>query len=233
MQCRIVFILATALFFASTAAGQITHGQFSFGDERSCSASGKLSAEFCANAAANARSEFDEKAPRFPTRDGCEGVFGRSGCSLGFSGADGWAGKKSGVYFSPRQAGFRILVSPKHDMIVVPYVMGKVIGFSARTIMRRNTSIDLKTARQAWEAWRFGSPSARAPGQGAVGLDYPSPVGNHGLLAAAATGGSEFQLRRCAGSRLRCHDWLLSGRHRASADQLRIFDFSSLTMQNA
>src|ERR1019366_856762 len=102
MHCRVVFILAPALFFASTAAGQITHGQFSFGDERSCSASGKLSAEFCANAAANARSEFDEKAPRFPTRDGCEGVFGRGGCSLGFSGAEGWAGKKSGVYFSSR-----------------------------------------------------------------------------------------------------------------------------------
>ena len=179
MQCRVVFILAPALLFAGTAAGQITHGQFSFGDERSCSASGKLSAELCANAAANARSEFDEKSPRFPTRDGCEGVFGRGGCSLGFSGADGWAGKKSGVYFSPRQAGFRILVSPKHDMIVVPYVTGKVIGFSARTIVRRDTHIDLKTARQAREAWRFGSPSAGAPGQGAVGLDNPSPVGNH------------------------------------------------------
>jgi len=39
-----------------------------------------------ANAAANARSEFDEKAPRFPTSDGCEGVFGRGGCSLAFPG---------------------------------------------------------------------------------------------------------------------------------------------------
>jgi hypothetical protein len=183
MQCRVLFILAPALFFASTAAGEITHGQFSFGDERSCSASGKLSAEFCANAAANARSEFDEKAPRFPTRDACEGAFDRGGCSLGFSGADGWAGKKSGVYFSPRQAGFRILVSPKHDMIVVPYVRGKLIGFSARTIVRRDTHIDLKTARQAWEAWRSGAPSARAPGQGEVVLDNPSAVGNHNALS--------------------------------------------------
>lgn len=182
MQCRLLFILVPALFFASTAMGEIAHGQFSFGDERSCSASGKLSAELCANAAANARTEFEEKAPRFPTRDACERAFDRGGCSLGFSGTDGWAGKKSGIYFSPRQAGFRIWVSPKHDMIVVPYVTGKVVGFSARTIARRDTHIDLKTARQAREAWRFGAPSAIAPGQGAVGLDNPSPVGNHDPL---------------------------------------------------
>jgi hypothetical protein len=182
MRFHPVFILLPALFFAIAAAGEITHGQFSFGDERSCAASGKLSAELCANAAVNARSEFDEKAPRFPTRDTCEGAFGRSGCSLGFSGADGWAGKKSGVYFSPRQAGFRILVSPKHEMIVIPYVAGKIIGFSSRTIVRRDTHIDLKTARQAREAWRFGPPSSKASGQGDVGLDTPSPNGNRDAL---------------------------------------------------
>ena len=134
--------------------------------------------------------------------------------------------------FSPRQAGFRILASPKHDMIVVPYVMGKVIGFSARTIMRRNTSIDLKTARQAWEAWRFGSPSARRPGQGAVGLDDPSPVGNHDSLPPPPPVDPNFNcaavLEAGSDATTGCYP-----RHRASADQLRIFDFSSLTMQNA
>jgi hypothetical protein len=177
-----LFFLVPALFFVVAEAGEITHGQFSFGDERSCSTSGKLSGELCANAAANARSEFEEKAPRFPMREACERAFGGGGCSLGFSGAAGWAGKKSGVYFSPRQAGFRILVSPKLGMIVVPYVAGKVIGFSSRTILRKDTHIDLKTARQAREAWRFGPPSSKAPGQGVVGLDSPSAGGNHDAL---------------------------------------------------
>ena len=180
MPCSIaLFFLVPALFFVDAEAGEIAHGQLSFGDERSCSSSGKLGGELCANAAANARSEFDEKAPRFPTREACERNFGGGSCSLGFFGADGWAGKKSAVYFSPRQAGFRILVSPKLGMIVVPKVAGKIIGFSPRTVLRKDAHIDLKTARQAW---RFDAPSSKAPGQGVVGLGSPSPSGNHGAL---------------------------------------------------
>ena len=102
MLYRLLLLSASAVFVATHASAEVKHGQFSFGAERSCVASGQLSGELCANAAANAQAEFDEKAPRFPTREACERAFGSSRCSVGFSGAHGWAGKKSGVYISLR-----------------------------------------------------------------------------------------------------------------------------------
>ncbi len=167
---------------AVSAAAEIKQGLFSFGVERSCAASGKFSEELCANAAANAQAEFDEKAPHFSTREECERVFGNAGCSVGFSGADGWVGKKSGVYFTPRQAGFRILASSGRDMIVVPYVAGIVIGFSPRTILKKDTRIDPEAARRARDDWRMRTSSG-ASGAGSTGLDsLSSAAADHDAL---------------------------------------------------
>lgn len=151
---RLSPVLALALFFSTTASGEIKRGQFSFGSERSCIAGSSLGAELCANAAVNAQTAFDEMAPRFPTRGACEQTFGRAGCSLGFSGADGWAGKRSGIYFTPRQSGFRITVSSERQMVVVPFVAGASLGFSPRTILEKDTRIDSRKARAAREAGR-------------------------------------------------------------------------------
>lgn len=63
-----------------------------FGSEAGCRSSGKLSERICSNAALNARAEFREKAPSFPSRLECEKLF-RRGCSIGIRGAAGWAGK--------------------------------------------------------------------------------------------------------------------------------------------
>ncbi len=145
------------------------HGQYSFGTERSCVASGKLPREQCANAAANAQAEFEEKAPRFPTREACARSFPRSGCSIGFSGADGWAGKKSGLYFAPRQTGFRI---SGRDLSVVPYVEGPYIPFSRRTIVRKEIGINAQRAREARKNWR---PQAPGDGVGGFGVETPAP----------------------------------------------------------
>ena len=175
--------LAPVIFFATTATGEIKLGQLSFAAERSCVASGKLNTQLCANAAANAQAEFDEKAPRFPTREACEQAFGSAGCSVGFSGADGWAGKKSGVYFTPRQAGFRVLVRSERHIIVVPFVAGRVIGFSPRTALERDTRIDPQSSQRARQGWRPRPPSDGS-GKGvarsiepssAAGRDVPPP----------------------------------------------------------
>jgi len=181
MSYRVFLIVASVMICAVSAAGEVKQGLYSFGVERSCVASGKFNGEQCANAAANAQAEFDEKAPHFSTREECERVFGSAGCSVGFSGADGWAGKKSGVHFTPRQAGFRILASSEREMIVVPYVAGTVIRFLPRTILKKDTRIDPETARRAQDDWRMRT-SAGASGAGSTGLDTLSSAADHEAL---------------------------------------------------
>lgn len=175
MQLKLVPIVALAICFSPAARGEFKQGQFTFGSERNCASGGMLSAELCANAAANAQAEFDEKAPRFQTRTECEQLFARGGCSIGFSGALGWAGKKSAIYFVPRQFGFRITVSSQRQMVVVPFVAGKEISFSPRTILKKDTWINPSVARHARETWRDRvSPEAVGQAEGANSPGVPS-----------------------------------------------------------
>ena len=163
-------IVAVVFPLAWTDAGADTaRGAFSFSSASNCAASGKLPAELCATAEANAAAEFEEKAPRFPSRALCERIFG--GCALGFRGADGWAGKKNAVYFSPRQNGFRITVKSDHDTTVVP--LGQGLNFSPRSALRRDASINPRAGRAqtgagfsagAGQPGGFGVPTAEGGG---------------------------------------------------------------------
>ncbi len=167
------FCVGLSLAMVTSVAAQVKPVQYSYSTEQSCILGGKLSSEQCANAAANARAEFEEKALRFPSRDACQRVFAASGCELGFKGAEGWAGKKSGIYFSPRQAGFRVLVSSPRDATVTPFVLGPRINFSPRSILRKDTRIDPQTAHNARDSWR-AQPGAAT---GTFGVDTPSATG--------------------------------------------------------
>jgi uncharacterized protein YgiB involved in biofilm formation len=181
MTPRALFVVAFLVLFSFVAFGAASRKLLSYGTEQACVASGRHAAEFCANAAANSRAEFDEKAPRFRSREACESEFPMSGCSIGFSGTDGWAGKKSGIFFTPRLTGFRILETER-DTIVVPYVAGRVIGFSPRTVRRRDTHIDARAGEQTRDAWRVRSaggaarPQATGDSQPAVPGAVPPPV---------------------------------------------------------
>ena len=181
-MCRSLRGLATVcvVFVAVDAALAATakRGQFSYAAERNCVDGGVLTAEQCANAAANARAEFDEKTPHFPTRDACERVFAGAGCSLGFAGSDGWAGKKSGIYFTPRQSGFRVSVASDRDMTVVPFTAGPPVTYAPRSVLTRDTQINPVTARHARDSWRARpTRSARGTG-GQFGVDTPSGAGS-------------------------------------------------------
>lgn len=175
--------VASLCFLALAAPGEgfaeAKRGQYAYGAEHSCVAAAKISAEQCANAAANAQASFEERAPRFPSRDACEKVFPQGGCSVGFSGGDGWAGKKSGVYFSPRQSGFRVTVNSDREISVVPFLAGPAIDFPARSALKRDTHIDFKTARQSRENWR-ANPSGASGAQ--FGVATPSGTGSPGAL---------------------------------------------------
>lgn len=165
-------IAFATVLFASVAAvparAEMTHGAFSYSSAQNCVAAGKIPAEICAFADQNSAAEFEEKAPRFPTRAVCEKSFG--GCQLGFRGADGWAGRKGGVYFSPRRQGFRLIIKSEHDATVVPTSPG--LSFAPRSALRRDASINPRTAREqtgatppagAGQAGAFGVPTAEGP----------------------------------------------------------------------
>lgn len=150
----------------------MTRGATSYFSAQNCVSAGKLPAEVCNFADMNSAAEFDEKAPRFPSRDICERSYGS--CSLGFRGADGWAGRKNAIFFSPRRQGFRITVKSEHDVTVVPTNAG--INFSPRSALRRDASINPRSARE-----QTGAVAPAGGGQsGAFGV--PTAEGIRGPL---------------------------------------------------
>lgn len=170
---QLLHCVGLSLLASSGVAAQASPTQYSYGAEQNCILGGKLKPEQCANAVANAQAEFEEKAPRFPSRDACERVFASAGCSVGFKGAEGWAGKKSGIYFSPRQAGFRVMVSSPSDMTVTPFALGPRITFSPRSILRKDTRINPQTAHEARGSWRLQPSAAAGASPSAAGDDKP------------------------------------------------------------
>lgn len=134
-----LLLSGAGVFFASLVAIAPARAEvLQFGSERHCVSSGRLSAEICANAAANAAAEFEEKAPRFPSRDACERVY-RRGCALGFRGAAGFSGRSDAIFFTPRQQGFRVVTRSERDVRVTPG--GSDVKYSSRTALTRDASI--------------------------------------------------------------------------------------------
>jgi uncharacterized protein YgiB involved in biofilm formation len=176
-----LLIIAALAVCAPASLWAQPRNTYTFRSEQNCVAARKFSAEQCANAVANSRAEFEEKAPRFPTREACERLFKEVGCSLGFKGADGWAGKKSGLYFSPRQLGFTMTPSGR-DGVTAPFTSGPPVAFSTRTIARRDAGVNFAVGQKARDSWRAepGSSPARATSQD---LGVPNaPAGDRGAL---------------------------------------------------
>jgi hypothetical protein len=153
-----------ALSPVGLARAEPARGAFSYTSARACVSAGKLNAELCDHAEKNAAAEFEEKAPRFPTRQACETA--RHGpCAVGFSGAGGWTGRKTDVYFTPRQQGFRVTVKSERDATTTPVASG--LSFSPRTALRRDVAISP-------QAHRYWSGAAAAPAAGtSFGLATP------------------------------------------------------------
>lgn len=137
-RCSIVALLS-CLGVARAPAGEFARGALVFSSARHCIASGRAPQDICRHAEANAAAEFAEKAPRFARRELCERAFGAGGCALGLRGAEGWAGRPGGVYFSPRPRGFRILLRSEHDARVTP--LGADLRFDWRSASRRDATI--------------------------------------------------------------------------------------------
>lgn len=131
-------LLLAALAFASPAYAQATRGAYTYKSLRDCQAAGQITPDQCRHAASNSEAEFDEKSPRFSSRGLCEAQFGRMGCSLSIASASGYAGRKDGIFFQPRQEGFRVTVRSPTDVTVVPLAR-RGGGYRPRTALRAQT----------------------------------------------------------------------------------------------
>lgn len=156
---RLYLWIAAAILIAAShapAEADVTKGAFTFGSASNCASSGKMPSDICGYAQLNAEAEFEEKAPRYPSRSLCEQAFGGGACSLGFRGAEGWAGKKNGIYFSPRQQGFRVTIKSDHDVTVVP-LGAPGLSFSPRSALHRDASVNPRAPREQTSARPFGA----------------------------------------------------------------------------
>lgn len=169
---RLVLLCLASVFGAGAASADSFRNGYTYGTASACVAAGRFPAPICANAEKNAAAEFEEKAPRFSARAACEQAL-HMPCAIGFSGAAGWSGKKSGVYFTARQQGFRL--SPAtggHDVTVTP-VAGN-LSFSARSAVR----LDVAISPQASRYWTYqpSSPREGLPGGATFGVSAPEGV---------------------------------------------------------
>jgi hypothetical protein len=177
---RLIITSAINFVVASSVLAEAPRGSFPFGTEQSCVSDHRFSLEQCRNAAANAQAEFDEKTPRYAKRDQCEVVFGVGHCSVGFAGTRGYSGNAAGVYFTPRQTGFRITVRSENDMTVLPFSSNPLLSFRPRTILRMQTSRNPHVREEAEEAFKARSASSggeygvSSPGTG-LGDSLPPP----------------------------------------------------------
>lgn len=166
---------AAAILLLATAHGaraEMTRGVSTFASQSQCASSGKFPSDICAMADANAAAEFDEKAPRFTARADCERVYGA--CSIGFRGADGWAGRRGGLYFTPQRRGFRLTVRSESDATVTPIAPG--LSFSQRSALRRDASINPRARREGVSAGVNGTAAfGVAVPEGAKGSLPPAP----------------------------------------------------------
>jgi hypothetical protein len=156
---RLISLGVAAIFVDGAATADSFRSGYTYGSAAGCAASGRYPSQICANAAKNAAAEFEEKAPRFSSRDACERAL-RAPCAIGFTGASGWSGRKGAVYFTPRQQGFRLNTAANgHDVTVTP-VAGS-LTFSTRSAVR----LDVAISPQASRFWTYQPAPAFRPGQ--------------------------------------------------------------------
>jgi len=155
-----------------------------FIDAAACVASGAHSASDCRHAERNARAEFSEKAPRFPTRAACERAFAR--CMIG----DIFAG--GGVDFVPTLRGFAILAGPRAGALPVLEGGGSQGMFERRRIDRDDEGVHRGQDRRAQSA------SGISPGSHPLSRTAPvaeDPASNGGLQAYPVPAAALRELR--------------------------------------
>ncbi len=132
-----------------------------YADADACRSAHALGDAECLNAYANAKAEFDEKAPRFSARSDCQRHFDR--CMIGEIG-------RRGVTFMPAMRGFRI--DSGRQRRALPVAEGGEAGalFQPRAVDRVDTSVSAARRAEAQNAWKAMTSAPPAAAEDAMGL---------------------------------------------------------------
>jgi hypothetical protein len=154
----VALALAAAGCYAAAAAPLSGAERRVFYDAAACREAKALNDGDCATAYANAKAEFNEKAPRFSSRAECERYFRR--CMIGDVAPGGRR-----VTFTPQMRGFTI--EPGRERQVVPVADGGGAAglFQLRPIDRADVTVSAgktATAQQAWKSM-IAAPVAVSP----------------------------------------------------------------------
>jgi len=160
------------------ALSEAPRGSFTFASESACLSDKRFTGKQCHTAAINSQAEFDEKSPRYPTRSACEAVLGPRRCSLGFAAGGVPSGTNRGVYFTPQQSGFRIVVRSENDMSVVPLALSPFLTFQTRTILRPQITRNPRVHEQAEEAFKARTGSELSSPEAGLAGPLPPPPPN-------------------------------------------------------
>ena len=171
-----ICLAIAAAFLARDGARAYDSGPRAYLNAEACKAAHALSDAECQTAYANAKAEFDEKAPRFSARGECERYFRR--CMIG----DISGGR---VTFVPQMRGFRI--DSARRRLVVPVPEGGDAGalFQPREIDRTDafvSSVRKAEAQRTWKAMISPRPATAAPGPSAES----APAGDQAVEPAGS-----------------------------------------------
>ncbi len=159
-------VAIAALIVARDGALAYDSGPRAYLNAEACKTAHALSDAECQTAYANAKAEFDEKAPRFLARSECERYFRR--CMI-----DDIAGRH--VTFVPQMRGFRVDSGRRRE--VVPVTEGGDAGplFQPRPVDRADAFVSNARKAEAERTWKAmispppaGAPAASAESRPAV-----------------------------------------------------------------
>lgn len=153
-----------------------------FSTVEACKAASIVAAAECEHAYANAKAEFFEAAPRYPTRKDCEARFGR--CMIGDI-----SGARQRVTFIPDMKGFVIDNGSQRRVRPVADEGAADALFNPRRIDRDDSMVSAARTAQAQDRWKqmnappaaaapasaiFDAPDIATPGDA---KSYPVPAG--------------------------------------------------------
>jgi uncharacterized protein YgiB involved in biofilm formation len=145
-------------------------GERIFFDAEACRAAKVLSDGDCEIAFANAKAEFDEKAPRFVSRAECERYFRR--CMIGDI-----AGGGRRVTFIPQMRGF--VIETGRERQVVPVAEGAAAAelFQPRPLARADDAVNAAKTAAAQQVWKAMMASAAAATPSGEDTSAPANAG--------------------------------------------------------
>ena len=146
------------LALAAPAAAQ----GIAYANRAACEQADRLTSEQCGFAFANARAEFEEKAPRYRGRQDCARSHKSCSAQLVGSGGLASAGREAAIYV-PRFEGVSIIEKDGRVAGVLPRVGGNSSRFKPRAIDRADEKVDGRVAVVPDSARRGGARYGNDP----------------------------------------------------------------------